>query len=49
MDDNEDLENSFEQQEIDRMEEPIRKKGRPKKMLADVQTAKFRGRPSKNA
>ena len=48
MDDNEDLENSFEQQEIDRMEEPIRKRGR-KKVLADVQTAKCRGRPSKNA
>ena len=49
MDDNEDLENSFEQQEIDRMEEPIRKRGRPKKVLADVQTAKCRGRPRKNA
>ena len=49
MDDNEDLENSFEQQEIDRMKEPIRKRGRPKRVLADVQTAKRRGRPRKNA
>ena len=49
MDDNEDLENSFEQQEIDRTEESIRKRGWPKKVLADVQTAKCRGRPRKKA
>ena len=49
MDDNKDLENSFEQQEIDRMEEPIGKRGRPKKVLADVETTKCRGRSRKNA
>ena len=49
MDDNEDLETSFKQQEIDRMEKPIHKRERPKKVLADVQTAKCRGRPRKNA
>ena len=32
--DSEDLENSFEQLEMDRVEEPTRKRGRPKKYLS---------------
>ena len=44
-----DLENSSEQQEIDSIEEPVRKKGRPKKELAESQPAKRPGRPRKIA
>ena len=44
-----DLENSFEQREIDRIEEPVRKKGRPKKVLAESQPAKRFGGPRKIA
>ena len=44
-----DLENSFEQREIDGIEEPIRKRGRPKKVLAESQSAKRSGGPSKIA
>ena len=45
--DSEDLENSFEQLEIDRVEEPTRKRGRPKKILVEAQPARRRGRPGK--
>ena len=34
-----DLENSFEQRKIDSIEEPVRKRGRPKKVLAESQPA----------
>ena len=44
-----DLENSFEQREIDSIEEAVRKKGRPKKVLAESQPAKRPGRPRKIA
>ena len=44
-----DLENSSEQREIDSIEEPVRKKGRPKKVLAESQPAKRPGRPRKIA
>ena len=43
-----DLENSYEQREIDGIEKPVRKVRRPKKVLAEAQPAKRRGRPKKN-
>ena len=44
-----DLENSFEQREIGSIEEPVRKEGRPKKVLAESQPAKNSGGPRKIA
>ena len=44
-----DLENSSEQREIDSIAEPVRKNGRPKKVLAESQPAKRPGRPRKIA
>lgn len=46
--DPDDLENSFEQREIDSIEEPVRKRGRPKKASVKV-PVKCRGRPKKKA
>ena len=42
-----DLENSYEQREIDGIEKPVREVGRLKKVLAEAQPAKRRGRPKK--
>ena len=44
-----DLENSFEQREIDSIEEPVRKRDDRKKVLAESQPAKRPGRPRKIA
>ena len=44
-----DLENSSEQRQIDSIEEPVRKKGRPEKVLAESQPAKRPGRQRKIA
>ena len=44
-----DLEKSFEQREIDSIEEPVPKRGRAKKVLAESPPAKRPGGPKKIA